>query len=77
MNTLKERAEKRCKTLHVEIKEKDDANHGYTPFFSLDASIKLVAKLSKEAWYLQTGCRPDNRVDKSIVIIRPLKEPCI
>jgi hypothetical protein len=77
MSTLKERAEKRRRTLQVQIQELREAGGVYTTSLSPETSLELVAKLSKEAWYLQTGCRPDNRVDKSIVTIRSLKEPCI
>lgn len=65
-----ERAQHRAKMIHItQMDLKSDKNHSLTPFLSPLAAWEMVAKLSRELYFLHTGIQPSNHVDKTIVQI--------
>jgi len=43
---------------------------------SVRESLELLYRLGRDSWYLQTGRKETDRVDKSIVKIRKLGDIC-
>ncbi len=65
-----ERAKRRAQMIHItQIDLKSDANHSLTPFLSPIDAWEMVAKLSREFYFLHTGIQPSDRVDKTVVHI--------
>jgi hypothetical protein len=65
-----ERAKRRSQMIQVtQIDLKSDANHSLTPSLSPIDAWEMVAKLSKEFYFLHTGIHPSDRVDKTVVHI--------
>ncbi|MFP4486443.1 MAG: hypothetical protein ACLFOC_05745 [Campylobacterales bacterium] len=57
----------------IDIKPLDSASDNSTKNLSPNEAIELVAKLSKESYFIQTGIKPSDRVDKSIFSIKQRK----
>ena len=53
------------KTMHLH----SDENHAFHTELSTQESWELLAKISHEAWQIQTGKKAAERLDKSIVNI--------
>ncbi len=76
MNSLQKRAEMRRKrgwnVRFVKLKE----DHETLLELSVRESLELLYRLGRDSWYLQTGRKATDRVDKSIVKIRKLGDIC-
>jgi len=68
LSTLKERALKRKRIISLNKTTLHSNNH-HSFHISLDdkSAWELLAKLSKEAWIEQTGKKPSDFVDKSVI----------
>jgi hypothetical protein len=61
------RSKERKGRISVEIIDmKSDKNSSFIEFSSLEESWEMLAKISKENYFLQTGKKPENRTDKSV-----------
>lgn len=67
MSSLQERAAARSKSITLQKVALHSENH-HSFHIGLDTkeSWELLARLSKEAWFEQTGQMPPSRVDKSL-----------
>lgn len=76
MSTFEERAEKRRRSWQVRVKplREEDVTLVDLP---ADEALGLLLRLSREAWYLQTGEKAPDKVDKSVVKTRRLGDECI
>jgi len=70
MSERQKRREARLKSMKVEkISLYSNQNHSFTQELSPIEAWELVAKISKEMWFVQTGQVAPDRVDKQQVKI--------
>ena len=68
LDEIKQRSKQR--NTSIEIKSLDSSDDNSTKTLSPLEALELVAKLSKESYFLQTGTKPSDRVDKSVFCIK-------
>lgn len=66
---LKRALERKNRITVNQVDAKSELNNSFTKFLSPLDSWELLAKISNEMYFLQTGIKPDNRVDKAVVNI--------
>ena len=75
MTERQKRREERLKRMQVQKTSLySDANNSFTQGLSPSEAWELVAKISREMWFMQTGQKAPNKIDKQQVKIT-IREP--
>lgn len=78
MTQRKERREERLKNIKVKkLSLHSKENHSFHIGLSALESWELLSKISKESWFLETGQKAPDCVDKTVVKILSKERECI